>query len=161
MHHSSELRRLGACALAATLIAATAAPALADEADMVTYARQGIMNAMQWDANVIYAMAKGKIPYDAEVASERAAKIQVLAGYDIASLFLDGTSKPERPGKTRAEPSVWDEPLKFEQGLEDLRAAMANVVTQVGAGEEEMIAAATELGQTCGGCHKQFRAKEY
>lgn len=161
MKHSRRPRRLRACAFAAALASSVAAPATAEDADMVTYARQGIMNAMQWDANVIYAMAKGKIPYDADVATERAAKIQTLASYDIASLYLEGTSKPERPGKTRAESAVWDEALKFEQGLEDLRSVMATVVRQVGAGEEAMIAAATELGQACGGCHKQFRAKDY
>lgn len=161
MHHSRCLKRLGACALAAALIAPVSGPAWADEADMATFARQGLMNAMQLNANPLYAVAKGQAEYDAEAAAKHAANLRILASYPIPSLFLEGTSKPERPGKTRAEPAVWDEPQKFEQGFEDLRAAVAKVADNAEAGPDAFIAAVTEMGQACGGCHKQFRAKDY
>lgn len=161
MTHLKTPTRMGACALAAALIAAFAAPAQADDADMATYARQGMMNAMQLNANPLYAVAKGKAEYDPEAAAALAANIKIIASYPIPSLFLEGTSKPERPGKTRAEPAIWEDTLKFEQSLGDLRAAIDKVADNADAGPEALIAAVTELGQACGGCHKQFRAKEY
>ena len=161
MRHSRTLKTFGALALSAALTAPIAGPAQADDADMATYARQGLMNAMQLNANPLYAVAKGQAEYDAAAAAELAANLKILASYPIPSLFPEGTSKPERPGKTRARPAIWEDSLKFEQDFEDLRFAVAKLADNAEAGPEAFIATVTELGQACGGCHNDFRAKDY
>jgi len=161
MIHATPRRRLGLGALAAAAMTAVAGTAVADEGETAIYARQGIMNAMQLDVTPFFAMAKGSVPYDAEAATHRAEQLKILASYDIASLFLEGTGKPDRPGKTRAEPAIWSDSLVFEQDFEDLRAAVETMVSQAGAGQEAMTAAATKLGAACSECHKSFRAENY
>ena len=140
------------------LIAAPSAARAHD--DLSILARQGLMAAMQLDANVLYAMAKGEAAYDAEIAAERAANLKRLAGYDMRTLFTDGTSVAKKPGETRALEAIWAEPGKFEEGFVALRSAVDAVDLQAAAGSEQLRAAVVEMGKICGGCHKAYRAKE-
>jgi len=161
MRLSRTQTTIGAFVLSAALTAPLAGPAQADDADMATYARQGMMNAMQLNANPLYAVAKGQAEYDAAAAAELAAKLNILASYPIPSLFLEGTSKADRPGKTRALADIWADKAKFEQHFSELRDALAVLADQAGAGQEAMTAAVAEMGKACGDCHKAFRAENY
>ena len=74
---------------------------------------------------------------------------------------MQGTSKGDRPGKTRALAEIWKEPDKFAKAFDDWRTAVAALEGQVGNGQHALAAAVAEMGKTCGGCHKPFRAEEF
>jgi cytochrome c556 len=132
-----------------------------DAGEKATYARQGFMNLVSWEAGSLFAMAKGDTPYDAEVAKSHADRIATLYEYPFPSLFLPGTSKEDRPGKTRALPEIWTDEAGFNQKFNEEKALVATLAEQAGNGQEALAAAVGEIGKGCGGCHKAFRAKDY
>lgn len=148
--------KLGAMCL---ILASAAGPAAAHD-DLNVLARQGLMAAMQLDANVLFAMAKGRTEYDADAAVERASSLKTLSNLDMERLYVEGTSNRDAPGKTRALPDIWGAPEKFSQGFSDMRVAIEVLVETAGAGPEPMSAATIEVGKSCGACHRAFRAKD-
>ena len=123
--------------------------------------RQGYMKLVVWEAGPLFGMAKGKIAYDAEVAISHAANLKAISQYPVTGLFLPGTSKADRPGKTVAKPEIWADAGKFVKAFEDWQEAVAVVADVAGDGQKELAGAVGELGKTCGSCHKPFRAKEF
>jgi len=123
--------------------------------------RQGFMKLVVWEAGPLFGMAKGDIAYDAEAAKTHAANLEALSHYPYTGLFLTGTSKADRPGKTVAKPDIWQDRAKFETAFDDWQAAVAVLGDKVGNGQPALAAAVGELGKACGGCHKPFRAKEF
>ena len=123
--------------------------------------RQGFMKLVVWEAGPLFGMAKGDIAYDAEAAKTHAANLKALSQYPVTGLFLAGTSKADRPGKTVAKPDIWQDRAKFETAFDDWQAAVAVLGDKVGNGQPALAAAVGELGKACGGCHKPFRAKEF
>lgn len=164
MQTSSSLKRLSAVAAVA---AAVLVPTLAltqdktDAGQKAITARQGYMQVVVWEAEPLFGMAKGEVEYDAERAAANAANLNAIAQYDVGRLFIEGTSKADRPGKTRALADIWADQAKFAQAMDDWRAATANVAAEAGKGQVELAAAVGEMGKTCGGCHKPFRAEEF
>jgi len=124
-------------------------------------ARQGFMRIVLWEAGPLFAMAKGKMAYDGGAAGAHAANLKALTQYPLPSLFVPGTSKADRPGKTRALADIWADKAKLEQAYDNLRAAIGGVASEAGNGQPALAAAVGELGKACGGCHKPFRAKEF
>ena len=123
--------------------------------------RQGFMKLVVWEAGPLFGMAKGDIAYDAEAAKTHAANLEALSHYPYTGLFLAGTSKADRPGKTVAKPDIWQDRAKFETAFDNWQAAVAALGDKVGNGQPALAAAVGELGKACGGCHKPFRAKEF
>lgn len=142
--------------IAAGLPGAAAAQSLEEKA---TSARQGLMQLIVWEAGPLFAMAKGDVAYDAQMASTRAQNLAVLAQYAGHSLFLPGTSAEDMPGTSAALPSAWTDQAGFHQGFEDLKSQTAVVVAEAGKGQEQLRAAVGELGKVCGDCHESFRQK--
>jgi cytochrome c556 len=157
-------KMLGIVALcSAVLLAPTIAVAQdkPDAGEKAITARQGFMQLVLWEAGPLFGMAKGKMDYDAATATANAADLQALTQYTFPGLFLPGTSKADRPGKTRALPDIWEDTAKLEKAYDDLRAAIAVVAEEAGKGQAELAAAVGEMGKACGGCHTPFRAKEF
>ncbi len=123
--------------------------------------RQGFMKLVVWEAGPLFGMAKGDIAYDADAARTRAANLKALSHYPYTELFLDGTSKADRPGKTVAKPDIWQDRAKFETAFDDWQAAVTALAEVAGDGQPALAAAVGGLGKSCGGCHKPFRAKEF
>ena len=123
--------------------------------------RQGFMKLVVWEAGPLFGMAKGDIAYDAEAAAAHAANLKAISQYPVTGLFLAGTSKADRPGKTVAKPDIWQDRAKFETAFDNWQAAVAALGDKVGNGQPALAAAVGELGKACGGCHKPFRAKEF
>lgn len=151
-----------ACCLAVLFgVAISSTQARADDGERAIWARQGFMNLVSWEAGPLFAMAKGDMPYDATAAQGHADKLKTLYQYPFTTLFLPGTSKADRPGKTRALPEIWQNRDKFEERFHNERALVAALGEQAANGQPALAAAVSELGKGCGGCHKQFRAKDY
>ncbi len=155
---------LGVCALCcAILLAPTLAMTHAsqEEADTAIAARHGFMLIVVRETGPLFAMAKGDVAYDAEAAASSAANLDALARYDIGRLFIEGTSRSEMPGKTRALMAIWDDRAGFDRAYADMQASTAALAVEAGKGKEALVAAATALGRTCGNCHRTFRAREH
>jgi len=150
---------VGATAVCCALLAAL--PARADDGERAIWARQGFMNLVSWTVGPLFGMAKGDVAYDAEVAKTRAELLQQLYQYPFPTLFIEGTAKPDRPGKTRALPEIWQTPDKFQAAFAHERELVAALAGQVGNGQPALAAAVGDLGKGCGDCHTAFRAKDY
>ena len=133
----------------------------ADTEDKAIATRQGYMKLVVWEAGPLFGMAKGEIAYDAEAATTHAANLKAISQYPVTGLFLDGTSKADRPGKTRAKADIWQDRAKFEAAFEDWQAAVAALAEVAGDGQPALAAAVGDLGKSCGGCHKPFRHKDF
>jgi len=155
---------LGAAAVCAAVLLAPLAAMSQDKPDpgeKAIKARQGFMQVVVWEAGPLFGMAKGEVPYDAERAAGNATNLNALIQYDVGRLFIEGTSKEDRPGKTRALADIWAKPADFQKAMDAWRAAAAVVAAEAGKGQEALAAAVGEMGKTCGGCHKPFRAEEF
>ncbi|MCH8167532.1 MAG: cytochrome c [Proteobacteria bacterium] len=133
----------------------------ADTEDKAIATRQGYMKLVVWEAGPLFGMAKGEIAYDAEAATTHAANLKAISQYPVTGLFLAGTSKADRPGKTRAKADIWQDRAKFEAAFDDWRAAVAALAEVAGDGQPALAAAVGDLGKACGGCHKPFRHKDF
>jgi len=122
--------------------------------------RQGYMKLVVWEAGPLFGMAKGKMDYDAGAAQAHADNLKAISQYSYPGLFLPGTSKADRPGKTCALPDIWEDTAKFGQAFSDFQAAVAALADVASDGQPALAAAAGEMGKACGGCHKPFRAKD-
>jgi len=145
--------------LLGSMIAVT--PSVADTEDDAIAARQGFMKLVYWEAGPLFGMAKGNVAYDAGAAATHAANLQALYQYPYTGLFVPGTSKADRPGKTRAKAEIWQDRAKFEQAFANLQAAVAALAEVAGDGQPALKAAVGGLGKACGGCHKPFRHKDF
>jgi len=163
MQTSPSLKRLSAVA---AIAAAVLVPTLAltqDKPDLGEQAiegRKGFMEIVVLEAGPLFGMAKGDVPYDAELAAANAANLNAIADYDLVRLFPEGTSNADRPDETRALPDIWADLPKFRKAMDDWRAAVAVVAAEAGKGQAELAAAVGEMGKACGGCHKPFRAEK-
>lgn len=131
-----------------------------DKEDKAIAARQGYMKLVVWEAGPLFGMAKGKMDYNAEEASAHAANLKALSQYPVETLFIPGTSNADRPGKTRALPEIWKDSAGVAKAFKQWRSAIDGVVAAAGKSQGDLAAAVGELGKSCGGCHKPFRAKK-
>ncbi|MBI3043505.1 MAG: cytochrome c [Betaproteobacteria bacterium] len=99
-------------------------------------------------------MAKGKVPYNAEIVARNARFLDALS-----QMPWDGFHPSTKDAQnTKALPAVYDDPAKFKEAQDRYRAAIGKLVA---AGDEGAFkAAAGEVGKSCGGCHNDFRAKK-
>ena len=155
---------LRAAALCSALVLV---PALAPAQDMdpgekAIEARQGFMQVVVWEAGPLFGMAKGDIAYDAEQATANAENLDAVLMYDVGRLFIEGTSKSEYTGKTRALAAIWEEPEQFAEAYQALRDRVDVVIEEAGKGQEALAAAVSQMGKEgCGNCHDDYRAEEF
>jgi len=146
-----KLIPLALLACAATL-SLPAAAQFAKPEDAIKY-REAVMTVQGFHLGRLFAMAQGKIPFDAKVAASDA---DVLA--DVTRLawpaFLPGTDK----GKTRAKPDIWTEQAKFKEAADKMQAEVAKLDAAAKTGNLDNIKAAVgPVGQSCKACHDNFR----
>ena len=160
---SGNLKILSAVAVCSAVLLGSMIAVTQGQADTGADAiatRQGFMKLVVWEAGPLFGMAKGEIAYDAEAATTHAANLKAISQYPVTGLFLAGTSKADRPGKTRAKADIWQDRAKFEAAFDDWRAAVAALAEVAGDGQPALAAAVGDLGKSCGGCHKPFRHKD-
>lgn len=162
MKYFKLTKSLGAWTVAAILLAPTVAASQDTKAaEAAAQARQNFMALVSYQARPLYGMAKDPSTYDAAVAAKAAEELRTLVSWDYMGAYLEGSSKADIPGKTRALPAAWENSEKREQDFAQLRAAVDEVVAQAGNGPEAFGTAVGEMGKICGACHNDFRAKEF
>jgi cytochrome c556 len=156
-----NLKKLSAIALCSAVLFVPTVAMTQDNADAKAIAtRQGYMKLVVWEAGPLFGMAKGDMAYDAEAAKTHAANLKIISQYPVGGLFWPDTSSENYPGKTRALPKIWEDQAGFSKALTEWQAAVETVNSEAGNGQPALAAAIGELGKSCGGCHKPFRAKE-
>lgn len=140
---------LGAGAGYATTVLAQQKP------EVLVKQRQAAMTLIGKYWGPVNGMAQGKMPYDAAVAARNAGYLATLA-----EMPWDGfhASTKDTTEKNRALPAIFEDEAKFKEAAERLRTSTTKLAASA-KDESAFKAAAKEVGQACGGCHKEFRAK--
>lgn len=144
------------CAAAIVAGACVALPAAAQfqkPEDAVKY-RQSGMFLMANHFGRIGAMVQGRVPYDAAAASMNADVLVTLSRLPFAG-FVDGTASTEK-GKANAK--IWSEKAKFDDGAAKLQDAFVKLAAAAKTNNLDQIKAAFgPVGQSCKGCHDDYR----
>jgi len=152
--------RFGALAIGCVAMTLSTA-ALADNIDDAIKARQGFYQLVKHNAGALFGMAKGDIAYDAEQAAAHASNLDALAKMNSNTLWPAGSSKTDRPGKTRALAEIWTTYPAIGEKVQAFNAAAANLAGSAGGGLDALRADIGALGASCKGCHDNFRAKDF
>jgi cytochrome c556 len=143
--------------LAAVIGLATALPAAAQfkNAEAAITYRQSVMQVQNFHLGRIFAMANGRMPFDAKVAAEDAALLDTIDKLPFVA-FIDGSDK----GNTKAKPEVWKERVKFDAAALKMQEDVAKLNAAAKTGSLDAIkAAAGAVGQSCKACHDDYQAK--
>jgi len=142
-------------AAAATLLA-FAAPASAQFAkpeDAIKY-RQSALSVMGTHFGRVGAMANGRVPFDAKVASDNAEIVATMAKLPWAG-FVPGS---EQGGNTRAKPEIWTDQAKFKEGSDKLIAESTKLAAAAKTGNLDALKTAfAATAGTCKACHDAYR----
>ena len=136
-------------------------PAFADNIDDAIKARQGFYQVVSHNAGALFAMAKGDVEYNAETATTHAKNLEILANMDTSSMWLPGSSKEDRKGKTRALPVIWTTFPAIGEKSQAFKDASAKLAMAAGDGIDGLRANIGALGASCKGCHETYRAKDF
>ncbi len=134
-------------------------PAVAQEmsaAERAHQLRNSHMSLYSANLGPLVGMARGEVEYDAETAALHAGNIAAYAAVDLTPLWIEGSSSEELED-SRALPSIWEnleDVAAYQQSLEEAALAAAEAAPE---GQEAFVAAFREVGQTCGGCHEDYR----
>ena len=123
-------------------------------------ARQGEMQVRALNAGPLFAMAKGKMPYDAKKAQMMANNLKELMDVNMGAAWMKGTSNKEYEGKTTALPKIWETWPKIADYGKDYAKAVKALVSVAGNGQDALGGAVKDLGKACKECHKKFREKK-
>ncbi len=127
--------------------------------DAAIKGRQAMFQTYSFNIGILSAMAKGKMDYDAEIASQSAANLAAAANFGQAAMWPAG-SDSETPGnaKTRAMPAIWSNFEDVAKKANALKTASATLAAEAGNGLEALQGAIGDVGASCKGCHDDYRA---
>ena len=123
-------------------------------------ARQGDMELRAYSAGPLFAMAKGKMPYDAAKAEKLANNLKLLLQLDVGGAWAEGTGNDKYSGKTRALPEIWSTYPKVAEAGKKYKAAVDELAAVAGTGLDALKSKIGAVGDACKGCHDDFRQKE-
>jgi cytochrome c556 len=148
--------RTVALALAGVVFTAGAVQAH-DATDPAVKARQSLMGLYAYNLGTLGAMAQGKMPYDAQMATVASGNLAKLSKIDMSAMWPAGSDADHVEG-SHALPVLWDsfpDVISKAQALSSATDAMAEAA---GTDLEALQAAMGPLGGACGACHKSYRA---
>lgn len=142
-----------ALAAAAFTLAAPASAQFAKPEDALKY-RQSVMFVMSQHFGRIGAMVNGRAPYDAKVAVDNAQIVSDLSKLPWPA-FGPGFDKLT---PTKAKPEIWGEAGKFKEHNEKLQDSTSKLLAAAKTNNlDNLKAAFGNTGQTCKGCHDNYR----
>lgn len=133
--------------------------AFADAAEDAIEGRQGFFTMLSINMGTLSGMARGQIDYDEAAAVRAAANIEALTGYDLPSLFIEGTSNADTDD-TAALPAIWQNSEDFATKFAGLRDAAAGASEAVAGGQANVGPVVQQLGGACKACHDNYRQPE-
>jgi len=146
-------RLVPAIALAAGALAALPAAAQFQKPEDAVRYRQSVMFLQGQHMARLGAMASGRVPFDAKVAQENAAILDVIDHMPFVA-FVDGTDK----GNTRARPEIWAERAKFDAAAAKLQDEVAKLNVAAKSGNfDQFKAAVGAVGAACKACHDSYQ----
>jgi len=117
--------------------------------------REAAMTLMAKYWGPLGGMARGKVPYNANVVARNAGYLEVLS-----KMPWDGFAASTKGAKSHALPAVWNDAAGFKAAQDKLQTEMAKLASVAKGGDDEAIKAQLKAASTtCGGCHKHFREK--
>ena len=115
--------------------------------------RQSVMTLQGHYVGPLFAMANGRVPFDAKLAADNAEILSTLTRLAWVG-FVEGTDK----GETKAKPEIWKEKARFDETARKLQDDVAKLNAAAKTGNVDQIKAAVgAVGQTCKSCHDTFR----
>lgn len=131
------------------------APVVDDSPEAQAYEyRHAVMELIAAKMAIVGGMARGDIPDDQASFTKAASDLVTLAGMATEGFQTEGIV-----AASRATPDIWANMGDFEAKAQDTANAINAVAAaaQSGdfAGAKEL---ATNIGGTCGGCHRPYRA---
>ncbi len=139
----------------AVLGLATALPAAAQfqkPEDAIKY-RQSAMALQGNHLGRVFAMANGRVPFDAKVAADNIEVVATLNRLQFAG-FVEGSDK----GNTRAKPEIWTEKDKWNAAVAKSQEDVAKLSAAGKSGNLDQIKAAVGgVGQSCKACHDAYQ----
>jgi len=122
-------------------------------------ARQAVMILRGWNAGPLFAMAKGDIEYDAEFAAALANNLKAELAMNNGRMWPEGTHNDSDDyfDETRALPEIWSTyPAVADAGKAYVTAVDA-LAEQAGNGLDALRSTIGDVGDSCQGCHDDFR----
>jgi cytochrome c556 len=123
-------------------------------------ARQGEMQLRAFNAGPLFAMAKGKMEYDADKASMLANNLVKLLDIDIRSAWVKGTDNENYPDNTTSLPKIWTTYPEIGKYGKKYATAVRELAAVAGEGKSKLKSKIGALGKSCKGCHDEFREKK-
>jgi cytochrome c556 len=157
----SHLIRPGIAALCTLAFATLAQAQDGSPEQKAVEIRQSVFRLLEWNyAPTIGEMLKNKMKYDAAVVQKNAARLEALAPM-ISDAFAVDTRKAAGL-RTRAREGIWTNMADFKAKNDALVKATASLSAAVKGGDEKAFRqAAVAVGKACGGCHDDYRDKEF
>jgi len=138
----------------AAVLALTAAVVQADEEGTIKY-RQGVMKAQGGYMGAMAMVVQGRADFAANMA-DHAKGLHTLSK-TVASLFPPGSDF----GETDALDKIWKNMDDFKKKAADAEKAAADLVAATQSGDSGKVGAAFKaVGQSCKGCHEEYRRKK-
>ncbi len=152
---------LATCAGALLVAGSHAAMAADGPHKKAIEARQAMFQLYSYHMGLLGGMAKGKIPYDAAIASEAAANLDAAANLGQSTLWPAGSDNSNAEnGKTRALKEIWDTYPAIAEKSEQLKEATAVLAQNAGNGLDALKSSIGDAGAACKACHDDYRAKK-
>ena len=146
-----------ALAALALAVAGTASAQMKPE-DAIKY-RQSAYGAMGWSMARIKMNVEGT--FNKEDVIKSANVIQAIANSGLGSLYLPGTDKGTGWEATRAKPEIWTEKEKLGKAGGAFNKEANEMAKVAATGDVAAVKAQFgKLGETCKGCHDDFKAKK-
>jgi len=141
--------------IAAFALLAVFSSAQAEEPENYIKYRQAMMKAIGGHSGAASQIVRGRVAPDGHLAMHAQALADLNA--NLTRLFPEGSDF----GETKAKEAIWDQWDKFEKASDDAKTATAAFAEAVATGDADKIGAAfKEVGESCKGCHKDFREKK-
>lgn len=122
--------------------------------DLIKY-RQSVMKSIGGHMGAAALIMRGKVDYLPQLIDHARALAATTNGID--DIFPEASAL----GETRAKSEVWENPEEFKKAVEDAQqAADAFLAAVESDNQEDMATRFKALGDTCKGCHDDFREKE-
>ncbi|MEG3640288.1 c-type cytochrome [Magnetococcus sp. PR-3] len=144
-------------AVSAAMFGLLGGVAQAADADKVIQKRKGVMTVIGANMGFMGCTLKGKCDAGPKVTLKQAKSLAFAASISLATFKKNARGASI---KTTASPKIWDDWKGYKKGMGMMVTRANALVDAVKSGEKKRMGMAMkDLGQTCKGCHDNFREK--